>query len=408
MQLASERQTDVAKLLEFLSTIIKYKILDSAASVLLPNFALLLQKSYDRALALQSQEVRRDRNRHILPLMISQKFHEAEIKYGQKNVPWKVLLDLLFVHKHTVVDWPAGVPAVGPDFNVKRLNADELHALTVPFLKEQMEQDYNLEAPAEEEEDHFVPVPASSFYLKHWTADQLQLLREADPKAFDIPLVVNTLHHSLRLVSDSQAFVKALPPTMHRKGPDQEAAPCLPPPPAEAQPHPCTRGHAAPNTRNARRPPPTSEYSPLPPSSLPDNSPCSSPPRATHDPALVARHLQHGASHSRSPTLHSHHCPCHRSQKHRREYPGDGSENDAGPSQGRSHRSVVEYVYRSPHTRDTTIHLMMKMATPIIVISATECSLMIPPSPFISTMDTDPYLSASTTPHGRCCRVARQ
>ncbi|KIN93940.1 hypothetical protein M404DRAFT_35582 [Pisolithus tinctorius Marx 270] len=103
-----------------------------------------------------------------------------------------------------------------------------------------MEQDYNLEAPAEEEEDHFVPVPASSFYLKHWTADQLQLLCEADPKAFDIPLVVNMLHHSLCLISDSQAFVKALPPTMHQKGPNQEAAPCLPPPPAEAQPHPHT------------------------------------------------------------------------------------------------------------------------------------------------------------------------
>ncbi|KIN92738.1 hypothetical protein M404DRAFT_36770 [Pisolithus tinctorius Marx 270] len=215
MQLASKRQTDVAKLLDFLSMIIKYKILDSAASVPLPNFALLLQKSYDRTLALQSQEVRCDRSRHILPLMILQKFHEAEIKCRQKNVPWKVLLDLLFVHKHTIVDWPTGVLAVGPDFNVKHLNTDELHALTVPFLKEQMEQDYNLEAPAEEEEDHFVPVPALSFYLKHWTADQLQLLHKADPKAFDIPLVVNTLHHSLRLVSDSQAFVKALPPTMH-------------------------------------------------------------------------------------------------------------------------------------------------------------------------------------------------
>ncbi|KIN99656.1 hypothetical protein M404DRAFT_30307 [Pisolithus tinctorius Marx 270] len=120
------------------------------------------------------------------------------------------------------------------------LNANELCALTVPFLKEQTEQDYNLEAPAEEEEDHFVPVPASSFYLKHWTADQLQLLHEANSKAFDIPLVVNMLHHSLCLLSDLQAFVKVLPPTMHQKGPDQEAAPCLPPPPAEAQPHPHT------------------------------------------------------------------------------------------------------------------------------------------------------------------------
>ncbi|KIN95278.1 hypothetical protein M404DRAFT_34263 [Pisolithus tinctorius Marx 270] len=222
MQLASERQTNVVKLLDFLSMIIKYKILDSAASVLLPNFALLLQKSNDHALALQSQE----KFHKSLQLSLSDLLAEAP--------------QMKLRSSYTIVDWPAGVLAVGPDFNVKCLNANELHALTVLFLKEQMEQDYNLEAPAEEEEDHFVPVPALSFYLKHWTADQPQLLHEADPKAFNIPLVVNMLHHSLCLISDSQAFVKALPPTMHQKGPDQEAAPCLPPPPAEAQPHPCT------------------------------------------------------------------------------------------------------------------------------------------------------------------------
>ncbi|KIN99667.1 hypothetical protein M404DRAFT_30338 [Pisolithus tinctorius Marx 270] len=154
MQLASKRQTDVAKLLDFLSMIIKYKILDSAASIPLPNFALLSQKSYDHALALQSQE----KFHKSLQLSLSDLLAEAPQMKPRSS--------------HTIVDWPAGVPAVGPDFNVKCLNADKLHALTVPFLKEQMEQDYNLEAPAEEEEDHFVPAPASLFYLKHWTAGE--------------------------------------------------------------------------------------------------------------------------------------------------------------------------------------------------------------------------------------------
>ncbi|KIN98977.1 hypothetical protein M404DRAFT_30939 [Pisolithus tinctorius Marx 270] len=311
MQLASERQTDVAKLLDFLSMIIKYKILDSAASVLLPNFALLLQKSYDRTLALQSQE----KFHKSLQLSLSDLLAEAPQMKPRSS--------------HTIVDWPAGVLAVGPDFNVKCLNADELCALTVPFLKEQMEQDYDLEAPAEEEEDHFVPVPASLFYLKHWTADQLQLLREADPKAFDIPLVVNTLHHSLRLVSDSQAFVKHVIYNMV---------------------------------------PPTAALQPCTPTATP----------AT-DHRSVIKNIQK--------------MEARMTQAHHRE----------GPT-----AVWLSMFIGAPHTRDTTIHLMMKMATPVIIISATECSLMIPPSPFISTMDTDPYLSASTTPHGHCCGVARQ
>ena len=63
---------------------------------------------------------------------------EVNIKHAQKNVSWKSVLNLLFVYHYTIVDWPAGIPAVGASFNVKSLNADELRALTVPFLKEQM------------------------------------------------------------------------------------------------------------------------------------------------------------------------------------------------------------------------------------------------------------------------------
>ncbi|KAI6011879.1 hypothetical protein BKA83DRAFT_4501563 [Pisolithus microcarpus] len=94
---------------------------------------------------------------------------EVEITCGQRNVLWKTLLDLLFTHKHMIVDWPAGVPAINQDFNVKCLTANELHALTVPFLKEQMGSDYHIEAAVEGEDDHgdyIVPEPVLSFCLK--------------------------------------------------------------------------------------------------------------------------------------------------------------------------------------------------------------------------------------------------
>ncbi|KIK23299.1 hypothetical protein PISMIDRAFT_10947 [Pisolithus microcarpus 441] len=98
------------------------------------------------------------------------------IIHGLKNVPWKMLLDLLYVHQYTLVDWPVGVPAVGADFNVKRLNADELQSLTSPFLKEQMGDDYLSEVPRDDEDvddDHLVPVPGSSFYLQDWSTGSL-------------------------------------------------------------------------------------------------------------------------------------------------------------------------------------------------------------------------------------------
>ncbi|KAI6095848.1 hypothetical protein EDD16DRAFT_1720460 [Pisolithus croceorrhizus] len=163
MQLASERQTDIARLLDYLATIIKYKVLDSSVNVPLPTFSMLSGISYDHVLALKPLEATRDRNRRVLPLVVMHKLrkptlvslvilsHKAvadkvEITRGQKNVPWKTLLDLLFTHKHTIIDWPAGVPAISRNFNVKRLTADELRALTVPFLKEQMGKDYEMEA----------------------------------------------------------------------------------------------------------------------------------------------------------------------------------------------------------------------------------------------------------------------
>ncbi|KAI6098928.1 hypothetical protein EV401DRAFT_1895069 [Pisolithus croceorrhizus] len=212
-----------------------YKALNSAAEVPPPNFALTLHVPYDSNLALRLQESWQDCNCHILPLVLSHKLYEVGIIHGQKNVPWQTLLDLLYLHQFTLVDWPAGVSAVGTDFNVKCLNADELCALVVPFLKEQMGVDYMLEAPEDDDDvadEGLVPMPESSFYLMDWTPgifvlvqhnvleltsqpEQLELFRDADPKMFDIPLVINTCDQLLHLLSDSQAFLKGLPKGMN-------------------------------------------------------------------------------------------------------------------------------------------------------------------------------------------------
>ncbi|KIN96490.1 hypothetical protein M404DRAFT_33195 [Pisolithus tinctorius Marx 270] len=77
-----------------------------------------------------------------------------------------------------------------------------------------MGADYHAEAPLGDDEDqaeYLVPLPNSSFYLKKWTDDQIELFCHSDARMCDIPLVVNTLNWHLCVLSASDAFIKALP-----------------------------------------------------------------------------------------------------------------------------------------------------------------------------------------------------
>ncbi|KAI6104881.1 hypothetical protein EDD16DRAFT_1524559 [Pisolithus croceorrhizus] len=204
MQLASEKQADVARLID---TLLPLSTLDSAAEVPLPNFPSTSCLSYDQNLVLWPQESRWDRSCHILPLIFLHKLYEVGIICGLKNIPWKMLLDLLYVHQYTLADWPAGVPAVGTGFN------------------EQMGDDYLSEVLGDDDDedasdDHLVPVPGSSFYLQDWSTEQLKVFRNTDPRMFNIPLMINMNKQPLHLLSDSQAFLKALPPDMDPPSPD--------------------------------------------------------------------------------------------------------------------------------------------------------------------------------------------
>ncbi|KIM54119.1 hypothetical protein SCLCIDRAFT_31365 [Scleroderma citrinum Foug A] len=202
MELASEKQTDISQLLDYLATIIKYKTSNPAASMPLPQFSVLPQLLYNPALALKPQESRHDHNHHVLPLILMHKFYEVKIIRAQKNVFWKSVLNLLYVHRHKIIDWPAGVPAV---------------ALTVPFLKEQMGAAYH----AEEDDEGagvVVSLPKSSLYLRDWTPEQCELVEKYNPQMFSIPLVINTHNRALRLLSDSQTFLNGIP--KHMEPPD--------------------------------------------------------------------------------------------------------------------------------------------------------------------------------------------
>ena len=301
------------------------------------------------------------------------------------------MLNLLYEHQYTIIDWPAGVDAVGPSFNVKSLSADELRALTVPFLKEQMGADYYAEGPGEDDEGtgQVVPTPKSSFYLQHWTtgefsrvqmitsnpnldhSEQSQLFRRADPEMFNIPLVVNTHNQPLRLLSDSQKFLSGVPKHMLPPKPQERASSTssLPPssPPADEGLSPTEpsqlparrRGSMnATGIRRTCRPSPAAPRHSTPPSSPTAHSPPPlargrAPSRMSSTSRLPAvqhtrrftpsPHCHQNAAHTRrscSPTPRPQHRNRLQSHKRRREYQDNGSDGSA-QAQGRAHHRYV-------------------------------------------------------------------
>ncbi|KAL4065810.1 hypothetical protein V8B97DRAFT_2025598 [Scleroderma yunnanense] len=326
-ELASERQTDVAKLLDYFTTVIKYKVLNSAALVMLPDFAMLSQPLYNQALALKPQEF----------------------------------------------SW---FNAVCPSFNVKSLNADELQALTAPFLKEQMRADYYTEGPGENDEGagQVVPTLKSSFYLQHWTTEQTQLFHNADSQMFNIPLFLSGLlkHMLPQSPEDGASSLPLSSPPVDQESPVWGHAPmnvgaiCHPCQPSLAVPH-----HSAPPSSPTAKPSQLSaqghesmntattchvHHSAAAPHSTPPSSPTPAVQHSCHSTPVPPHHKYAAhARHSCSPTLCPQHCHQQQPHKHHREYQEDESDDDA-PAQGRAHHSVIEYRHHGYDEDDEDYH----------------------------------------------------
>ena len=86
----------------------------------------------------------------------------------------EIAIKSLYIHWHTIINWPAGVTAIGPKFSTKSLIADELHALAIPFLKDQMGDDYAAE-PGDPDKDvtSLIQMPKALFFLREWTQGRL-------------------------------------------------------------------------------------------------------------------------------------------------------------------------------------------------------------------------------------------
>ncbi|KAG2060365.1 hypothetical protein BDR06DRAFT_967356 [Suillus hirtellus] len=212
--LVNEQQADLKRLIDYATTVIKYKLIDPTASV--PSFPQITAQKYDPDLHCDDGEGVHNCNHHVAPLMMLDKFEAVHIAHEGKNISWKTMLNSLYIHQLQVIDWPASVPPIGCDFVFKDLNTGELKALVVPYLKRCMGQDYGAELVRVETKEkkrnkNAVKIPDNEFKFEPWSDDAKAIFEREDNDMFNITLVTDTEGKVLRTLMDCVAFMKNLP-----------------------------------------------------------------------------------------------------------------------------------------------------------------------------------------------------
>ncbi|KAG2346323.1 hypothetical protein BDR05DRAFT_945907 [Suillus weaverae] len=243
LDLVNKKQADIKELIDYLTTVIKYNRIDDTAS--LPSFTRFTAPKFNPELSCEKGEGTRDRNRRVAPIMMLEKFatESVGIPHEAKNIPWKTMLNSLYLHQAQVVDWPAGVPPVGSDFVFKDLKTDELKALVGPYLKRCMGSDYNAELAHVEHPElkkkrkdklSGVKVPEQELMFVPWSDESKDLMSNEDSDMLNIPLITDTDGKVQRTLMDCVLFMKNLPPNI--EVPDPAASPRDSPTPQPSSP----------------------------------------------------------------------------------------------------------------------------------------------------------------------------
>ncbi|KAG1803121.1 uncharacterized protein BJ212DRAFT_1304685 [Suillus subaureus] len=218
LDLVNKKQADIRELIDYLTTVIKYNCIDDTAS--LPSFTCFMALKFNPELS--------------SPIMMLEKFatEGVGILYEAKNIPWKTMLNSLYLHQAQVADWPAGVPPVGSDFVFKDLKTDKLKALVGPYLKHCMGSDYNVELAhvkhlelkkTRKDKLSGVKVPEQELMFIPWSDESKDLMSNKDSDMLNIPLITNTDGKVQCTLMDCILFMKNLPPNI--EVPDPAASP---------------------------------------------------------------------------------------------------------------------------------------------------------------------------------------
>ncbi|KAI6145460.1 hypothetical protein BKA82DRAFT_21328 [Pisolithus tinctorius] len=127
---------------------------------------------------------------------------------NHQKIIWQRLLEFIRRNSLVIINWPLGVPPPGPGFEYKKLKADALHQLEVPYLWRKLGSMYDGKSDDNDNKknDHLDGVPEVE--IKPWNEDVMSI-RDAHPLKGEIALVKAPDGMVLCKVSDDPEWQKS-------------------------------------------------------------------------------------------------------------------------------------------------------------------------------------------------------
>ncbi|KIN96979.1 hypothetical protein M404DRAFT_32701 [Pisolithus tinctorius Marx 270] len=165
----------------------------------------------------QMKEIPRDHNCQVFGSMMKEKLITAlkdlhmtcgvEVGDPQKII-WQQLLEFIRRNSLVIINWPLGVPPLGPGFEYKKLKADALCQLVVPYLRRKLGSMYDGQSDDNDNEKNDCLDGVLEVEIKPWNEDVMGI-RDAHPLKGEITLVKAPDGMVLCKVSDDPEWQKS-------------------------------------------------------------------------------------------------------------------------------------------------------------------------------------------------------
>ncbi|KAI5992361.1 hypothetical protein F5J12DRAFT_786156 [Pisolithus orientalis] len=146
--------------------------------------------------------------------------HGVKVGDPQKII-WQQLLEFVRRNSLVIINWPLGVPPLSPGFEYKKLKADALHQLVVPYLQRKLGSMYDGQSDDDDDKKNDFLDGVLEVEIKPWNEDIISI-GDAHPLKGEIALVKAPDGTVLCKVSDDPEWQKS-----HKEGnPDNDTVPC--------------------------------------------------------------------------------------------------------------------------------------------------------------------------------------
>ncbi|KAI6147802.1 hypothetical protein BKA82DRAFT_25124 [Pisolithus tinctorius] len=137
----------------------------------------------------------------------TQRSSQVEVGDPQKII-WQQLLEFVRRNSLIIINWPLGVPPPGPGFEYKKLKADALCQLVVPYLQRKLGSMYDGQSDDNDDKKNDCLDGVPEVEIKPWNEDVMSI-RDAHPLKGEITLIKAPDGTVLHKVSDNPEWQKS-------------------------------------------------------------------------------------------------------------------------------------------------------------------------------------------------------